>query len=73
MSEKKKWSDFTNKELIEIYSNPNLVAGLKYKVWRVIEEQRGISLSDLYYGRFDPDAKGLPCSQDNNEDQPKED
>lgn len=54
--EKKTWSDFTNRELVNIYSRPTLEWSLKKKIFQVLKK-RGIGTKEMYYGTYNFDAK----------------
>ena len=55
MAEKKTWADFTNKELYVMLSR-TFNWSLAKKIYKVFD-RRGITLKDLYYRTYDPDAK----------------
>ena len=52
----KTWNDFTNEELVKIYSS-SFNFELKMKIMAILKK-RGVSLRKMYYGTYDPNAKG---------------
>ena len=52
----KTWDDFTNEELVVALGN-TFDWELSKKIMAVLK-RRKVSLSDMYYGRYDRNAKG---------------
>ena len=53
--EKKSWSDFTNEELVGILKK-TFNWNLSKKIYGVLKKRK-VSLSDIYWGRYDRNAK----------------